>query len=162
MQKPLAISVAAARLLVDKAKAEGLTLGLFENVRQSAGTRAAAWAIHSGLIGDLQLALFGGIGGLWSPHKIVGETPWRHRKLEGGGGGALDIGVHVMHMVRYVCGEVAAVSGTVRTFEPLRYLHGDPATGPAVEDQRRRHLSGDRHLRGRRTSATDVVLGRTR
>ena len=118
VQKPLAISVAAARLLVDKAKAEELTLGLFENVRQSAGTRAAAWAIRSGLIGDLQLALFGGIGGLWSPHKIVGETPWRHRKLEGGGGGAIDIGVHVMHMVRYVCGEVAAVSGTVRTFEP--------------------------------------------
>ncbi len=133
VQKPLAISVAAARLLVDMAKAEGLTLGLFENVRQSAGTRAAAWAIRSGLIGDLQLALFGGIGGLWSPHKIVGETPWRHRKLEGGGGGALDIGVHVMHMVRYVCGEVAAVSGTVRTFEPLRYLHGDPAAGPAIE-----------------------------
>jgi predicted dehydrogenase len=132
VQKPLAISVAAARLLVDKAKAEGLTLGLFENVRQSAGTRAAAWAIRSGLIGDLQLALFGGIGGLWSPHKIVGETPWRHRKLEGGGGGAIDIGVHVMHMVRYVCGEVAAVSGTVRTFEPLRYLRGDPA-GPAIE-----------------------------
>ena len=133
VQKPLAISVAAARLLVDKAKAEALTLGLFENVRQSAGTRAAAWAIRSGLIGDLQLALFGGIGGLWSPHKIVAETPWRHRKLEGAGGGAIDIGVHVMHMVRYVCGEVAAVSGTVRTFEPLRYLHGDPAAGPTVE-----------------------------
>ena len=133
VQKPLAISVAAARLLVEKAKAEGLTLGLFENVRQSAGTRAAAWAIDSGLIGELQLALFGGIGGLWSPDKIVAETPWRHRKLEGAGGGAIDIGVHVMHMVRYVCGEVAAVNGTVRTFEPLRYLHGDPAAGPAIE-----------------------------
>ena len=97
VQKPLAISVAAGRLLVEGARAEGLTLGLFENVRQSAGTRAAAWAIHQGLIGDLQLALLGGIGGLWSPDKIVGETPWRHRKLEGAGGGAIDIGVHVMH-----------------------------------------------------------------
>ena len=133
VQKPLAISVAAGHRMVDGAKAKGLTLGLFENVRQSAGTRAAAWAIGNGLIGDLQLALFGGIGGLWSPDKIVGETPWRHRKLEGAGGGAIDIGVHVMHMVRYVCGEVAAVSGTVRTFEPTRYLHGDPAAGPSVE-----------------------------
>lgn len=133
VQKPLAISVAAARLMVDRAGAQGLTLGLFENVRQSAGTRAAAWAIRQGLIGDLQLALFGGIGGLWSPDKIVAETPWRHRKLEGAGGGAIDIGVHVMHMVRYVCGEVAAVNGTVRTFEPLRYLHGDPATGQTIE-----------------------------
>ncbi len=133
VQKPLAISVAAGRLLVERAKAEGLTLGLFENVRQSAGTRAAAWAIRQGLIGDLQLALLGGIGGLWSPDKIVGETPWRHRKLEGAGGGAIDIGVHVMHMIRYICGEVAAVSGTVRTFEPTRYLYGDPTTGQAVE-----------------------------
>ncbi len=133
VQKPLAISVAAARLLVDKAEAKGLTLGLFENVRQSAGTRAASWAIRQGLIGDLQLALLGGIGGLWSPDKIVAETPWRHRKLEGGGGGAIDIGVHVMHMVRYVCGEVVAVNGTVRTFEPQRYLFGDPAAGPSVE-----------------------------
>ena len=133
VQKPLAISVAAGRLMVAGAKARGLTLGLFENVRQSAGTRAAAWAIGNGLIGALQIALFGGIGGLWSPDKIVGETPWRHRKLEGAGGGAIDIGVHVMHMVRYVCGEVAAVSGTVRTFEPVRYLHGDPAAGPSVE-----------------------------
>ena len=133
VQKPLAISVAAARLLVDKAEAKGLTLGLFENVRQSAGTRAASWAIREGLIGDLQLALLGGIGGLWSPDKIVAETPWRHRKLEGGGGGAIDIGVHVMHMVRYVCGEVVAVNGTVRTFEPQRYLFGDPTAGPSVE-----------------------------
>lgn len=133
VQKPLAISVAAGRLMVDGAKAKGLTLGLFENVRQSAGTRAATWAIGNGMIGNLQLALFGGIGGLWSPDKIVGETPWRHRKLEGAGGGAIDIGVHVMHMVRYVCGEVAAVSGTVRTFEPMRYQHGDPAAGPSVE-----------------------------
>ncbi len=133
VQKPLAISVAAGRLLVERAKAEGLTLGLFENVRQSAGTRAAAWAIRQGLIGDLQLALLGGIGGLWSPDKIVGETPWRHRKLEGAGGGAIDIGVHVMHMIRYICGEVAAVSGTVRTFEPTRYLYGDPTAGLEVE-----------------------------
>lgn len=133
VQKPLAISVAAARLLVDLANERGLTLGLFENVRQSEGTRAMAWAVSQGLIGDLQLALFGGIGGLWSPDKIVAETPWRHRKLEGAGGGAIDIGVHVMHWVRYVCGEIAAVSGTVRTFEPVRHLYGDPATGASVE-----------------------------
>ena len=133
VQKPLAVSVAAARLLVETAKTNGLTLGLFENVRQAEATRAAAWAIEQGLIGDLQLALFGGIGGLWSPDKIVAETPWRHRKLEGAGGGAIDIGVHVMHWVRYVCGEIAAVSGTVRTFEPVRHLYGDPDTGKSVE-----------------------------
>jgi 1,5-anhydro-D-fructose reductase (1,5-anhydro-D-mannitol-forming) len=133
VQKPLAVSVAAGRLMLEKAKVQSLTLGLFENVRQSARVRTAWWAIRQGLIGDLQLALFGGIGGPWSPDIIVAETPWRHRKLEAGGGGAIDIGVHVMHWVRYVCGEVATVSGTVRTLEPVRYLHGDPESGVQVE-----------------------------
>ncbi len=132
-QKPLAISVRAGRLMVDAAQQKGLTLGLFENVRQSSHVRAAHWAVAQGLIGDLQMALFGGIGGPWSPTVIVAETPWRHRKLEAGGGGAIDIGVHVMHWLRYVCGEVATVSGTVRTLEPTRYLHGDPSTGVSVE-----------------------------
>jgi 1,5-anhydro-D-fructose reductase (1,5-anhydro-D-mannitol-forming) len=121
-QKPLAISVKAGRALVDKASAKGLTLGVFENVRQSLGTRVAAWVVRQGLIGDLQMALVGGIGGLWSPDKVVADTPWRHRKLLGGGGGTIDIGVHVMHLLRYVCGEIQVVQGTVRTFEPTRAM----------------------------------------
>jgi predicted dehydrogenase len=121
-QKPLAISVKAGRALVDKASAKGLTLGVFENVRQSLGTRAAAWVVSQGLIGDMQMALVGSIGGLWSPDKVVADTPWRHRKLLGGGGGTIDIGVHVMHLLRYVCGEIQAVQGTVRTFEPTRAM----------------------------------------
>ena len=132
-QKPLAVSVKAAKLLVDKAAAKGLTLGVFENVRQGERVRAAAWAVESGQIGDLQMALLGGIGGFWSPDVIVAETPWRHTKVLGGGGGAIDIGVHVMHMLRHICGEVTSVSGTVRTFEPTRYLHGDPASGVSVQ-----------------------------
>jgi len=132
-QKPLAVSVKAAKLLVDRAREEGLTLGVFENVRQGERVRAARWAVDSGEIGDLQMALLGGIGGLWSPDVIVAETPWRHKKVLGGGGGAIDIGVHVMHMLRHVCGEVTGVSGAVRTFEPIRHLHGDPASGVSVE-----------------------------
>jgi predicted dehydrogenase len=120
-QKPLAISVRAARRLVDLARVRHLTLGVFENVRQAPATRAAAWAVRAGLIGPVQAAVMGGLGGLWSPDRIVAETPWRHQKLLGGGGGSIDIGVHQMHWLRYVVGEVAAVGGTARTFEPWRY-----------------------------------------
>src|SRR3954453_2236097 len=120
-QKPLAISVRAGRRLVDLARARGLTLGVFENVRQSAAARAAAWAVRAGLIGDVQMAVMGGLGGLWSSDRVVAETPWRHQKLLGGGGGSIDIGVHQMHWMRYVVGEVAAVGAVARTFEPWRY-----------------------------------------
>lgn len=119
-QKPLAISVAAAQQMVHAAARKGLTLGTFENVRQAEFTRAAGWAVRQGLIGEPQLALIGSLGGLWSPDRIVAETPWRHNKLLGGGGGSIDIGVHQFHLLRYVFGEVAWVSAVARTFEPFR------------------------------------------
>ena len=121
-QKPLAISVKAAKRMVDAAQQKGLTLGTFENVRQGRLPRAAAWAVRKGLIGDPQMALLGSLGGLWSPDRVVAETPWRHEKLLGGGGGSIDIGVHQFHWLRYVLGEVAWVQAVARTFEPTRYL----------------------------------------
>ncbi len=124
-QKPLAISVAAARQMVEAAKARGLTFGTHEVVRNARGSRAAAWAVKKGLIGDPQLAVMGSIGGLWSPDKVVADTPWRHDKLLGGGGGSIDIGVHMFHRLRYIVGEVAWVSAVARTFEPTRYRRDD-------------------------------------
>jgi len=46
-QKPLAISVAAARRMVDLAREKGLTLGTFENVRHAPFTRAAGFRWRS-------------------------------------------------------------------------------------------------------------------
>jgi 1,5-anhydro-D-fructose reductase (1,5-anhydro-D-mannitol-forming) len=121
VQKPLTITVKAGRQLVEAAHSRGLTLGVFENVRQDEQVRASHWTVQQGIIGEIQMALIGGIGGFWSPDKVVAETPWRHHKLEGGGGGTIDIGVHVMHWLRYVCGDIASVHAAVRTFEPVRY-----------------------------------------
>ncbi len=72
------------------------------------------------MIGTPQLWLSGGIGGEWAPDRIVAHTPWRHRKLEGGGGPAVDGAVHLMHQIRYVMGPVEEVQGIVRTLEPER------------------------------------------
>lgn len=127
-QKPLAISVTAARQMVEQAEQAGLTLGTFENVRNSAFTRAAGWAVQRGLIGTPQMALAGSLGGLWSPDVIVADTPWRHRKLLGGGGGTIDIGVHLFHLLRYVFGEVAWISAVTRTFEPVRHRRAADGT----------------------------------
>lgn len=119
-QKPLAVSVKLARRMVDRAAELGLTLGTFENVRQGLFTRAAGWAVAQGLIGDPQMAIMGSVGGLWSPDRIVAETPWRHQKLLAGGGGSIDIGVHQFHLLRYIFGEVAWVQAVAKTFEPMR------------------------------------------
>ncbi len=120
-QKPLAISVAAAKQMVEAAQERQLTLGTFENVRQASFTRAAGWAVRQGYIGEPQIAIIGSLGGLWSPDKVVADTPWRHDKLLAGGGGAIDIGVHQFHLLRYVFGEVEWVNATTAIFEPTRY-----------------------------------------
>ncbi|NBU63183.1 MAG: gfo/Idh/MocA family oxidoreductase [Chloroflexia bacterium] len=124
-QKPLAISVRAGRKMVDLAAQRQLTLGVFENVRQMELVRAQHWAVARGLIGTPQFAVLGSLGGLWSPQRIVAETPWRHQKLTGGGGGSIDIGVHQMDWMRYVMGEVRDVSAMATTFVPER-THTNP------------------------------------
>ncbi len=130
-EKPLAISVKAARRMVELAQQRGLTFGVFENVRQLRIVRAMHWAVQRGLIGRPQMAIIGSLGGLWSPDRVVADTPWRHRKLEAGGGGAVDIGVHHFHWLRYVFGEVTWVSAVTRTFEPVRYRRDE--AGRVVE-----------------------------
>lgn len=121
-QKPLAISVRAAKRMVDLAQAKKLTFGVFENVRQSPGVRAMGWAVRRGFIGEPQVSVMGSLGGLWSPDRVVAETPWRHRKLLAGGGGAIDIGVHQMDFQRYIIGEIRSISAMARIFTPQRYL----------------------------------------
>jgi predicted dehydrogenase len=119
-QKPLAVSVRAAHRLVEAARRRRLCLGVFENARYRSLVRAARWAFDSGLLGQRQMAVLGSVGGLWSPNRIVADTPWRHDKLRAGGGGSIDIGVHQMDVLRYVKGEVHSVQALVRTFEPER------------------------------------------
>lgn len=126
VEKPLAITVRAGQLLVDAAERNGLALGVMEVVRYDEVFRIARWLIDRGELGDVQMIASVAIGtGDWSPDRVVGNTPWRHRKVEAGGGASLDIGVHLAHDVRYLAGEVRAVSALTRIFEPEREVRGD-------------------------------------
>ncbi|MBX6770427.1 MAG: Gfo/Idh/MocA family oxidoreductase [Chloroflexi bacterium] len=122
VQKPFAVSVAAGRAMVEAARRHGITLGVTENVRYAEGSRIARWAIERGYIGEVQMIASVSIGTPeWSPDKVVAETPWRHQQVLAGGGPSIDIGVHLFHRVRYLCGEVVTVSALARTFEQTRY-----------------------------------------
>ncbi len=118
-QKPLAITVAAARKMCEEAERRRLTFGVFENFRQSPSTRHLRWAFESGLAGKLQMFLLGYAGVWWGPDLIVAETPWRHVKSEAGGI-SLDLGVHFFDQLRHVGGEVASVSARTAVLEPRR------------------------------------------
>lgn len=120
VEKPFAISVRAGRAMVKEAAGRGLVIGVAESLRYTEGARASRWALEQGFVGERQLWLSGGFGNEWSPDRIVAHTPWRHRKLEAGGGGSIDVGVHLFHLIRYLMGPVEEVSAYVRTLEPER------------------------------------------
>jgi predicted dehydrogenase len=121
IQKPLAVSVAAGRAIVEAAQQRGVSLGVMENLRYAPNARVARWVIDQGYLGDIQMIARWGIGTLeWSPDRVVAETPWRHQKLFAGGGASLDIGVHLLHELRYLAGPIDTVSGVTRIFEPSR------------------------------------------
>jgi len=90
-------------------------------MRYFSDVRMNKWVIDQGYIGDVQVTLSGSIGGYWSPDRIVAETAWRHKKLLAGGGATIDVGVHLLHFLRYICGEIDEVSSLVEIFEKNRF-----------------------------------------
>ena len=123
VEKPLAITMRAARLMVDAAHRRGLQLAVCEHARYLRMARLGGWLVARGDLGTPQMASWPSIGtALWSPDNWVGNSNWRHRKVIGAGGCSLDIGPHVFHRLRVLCGEVESVSALARVVEPTRYL----------------------------------------
>ena len=118
-QKPLAITVAAARQMCEQAQAHERVLAVFENARNRTDTRQLGWLFRSGCCGDLQMILMTNVGNWWGPDRIVAETPWRHLR-SAGGGLTLDLGVHLFNHIRYVAGELDTVSARTAVLEPVR------------------------------------------
>ena len=120
VEKPLAVSVKAARMMVEAAEKEGKVLGVAEVLRYGPDTRMIKWTIDQGYIGEVQMIVNAIIGCYWSPDKIAAGTPWRHKKVTAGGGPSVDVGVHIFDMARYYCGEIEEVEGVTKVFENIR------------------------------------------
>ncbi len=120
VEKPMAITVKAARKMVETAQKAKKKLGVAESLRYVPNIRMTKWAIDKGYIGDLQMTVSGHVGGYWSPDKIVAKTSWRHKKLLAGGGATVDVGVHLLDILRYFCGEIDEMSGVTDIIEKVR------------------------------------------
>lgn len=131
IEKPLAITVKAARRLVDEARRRGVIAGVAECVRYMPQARLARWAFEQGHLGRPQISVFAAGAGYWAPDKIVARTSWRHKKALGAGGVAVDWMVHFFHELRYVMGEIEEVAGMTRILEPVRTTRDE--TGKVLE-----------------------------
>jgi predicted dehydrogenase len=118
-EKPMAVTLRAARRMCETAEARGAVLGVFQSGRFAARTRHLRWLFDSGRCGRMQMAMVGSVAARWAPDAIVADTPWRHRRDEAGGI-ALDVGVHRFDTLRYLAGEIRTVQARTATVEPLR------------------------------------------
>ncbi|HPM79684.1 MAG TPA: Gfo/Idh/MocA family oxidoreductase [Candidatus Anammoximicrobium sp.] len=123
-EKPMAVSVRAARRMCELAESHQRVLGVFQSGRYMTRTRHLQWLFDSGRMGSLQIMLIGSVGARWAPDFVVADTPWRHRRVEGGGI-SLDVGVHRFDLIRALAGEIRDVQARTAIVEPVRWGHDE-------------------------------------
>lgn len=114
-EKPLALTIPAARRMVEAAERTGQTLATGENYRRGGANRVARAVIESGLLGPIHLMREFRVGG---DDKVI-ISRWRHQKARGSIG--LDMAIHYADIVEYYVGPVERVWGRGTIAEPLRY-----------------------------------------
>jgi len=115
IEKPLAITMRAAKKVIDKAEKRGMDFAVAENYRRSPKERAFWWALKQGLIGEPRVNLWRAAS--WNAK----PWGWREKKLEAGGSWVFDGGVHWADLDRYqLRREAIEVFAVSHTFDPVK------------------------------------------
>lgn len=104
-EKPLALSMADGREMVEAAKAAGVPFGVGHVLRFFPEYERAAMTAHSGELGDLAVLRF-------SRCTFAPKTGW-YLDESRSGGVILDLMIHDLDFARYVAGEVVKVYASV-------------------------------------------------
>jgi predicted dehydrogenase len=117
VEKPLALTMRAARAAVTAAEAAGTTLAVAENFRRIPSNRAIEALLSAGELGRPY----------WTSSELVvpasmlhpfGQGDWYRNRSMAGSLVALEMGVHEADLLAYWFGSVEQVTASVRTFEP--------------------------------------------
>jgi len=115
IEKPLGITMRAAKIIIEEARRNSRILSVAENYRRSPENRAIRWAVEQGLIGEPRMIVWSSAG--WSP-KAQG---WREDKYAVGGSWVFDGGVHLADLDRYqLRREAVEVYAVQNTFDPFK------------------------------------------
>ena len=124
--KPLALNAAQAADLVQIATKAGVQVGMTFNYRFVPALLRAREILQAGELGEIYTFRADYLhSGYQSPARPMS---WRLRQEQAGGGALMDLGAHVIDLVRHLLGEFEAVHCTTRTFIQRR-----PASPGAAE-----------------------------
>jgi predicted dehydrogenase len=121
-EKPLATTLADARRMRDAARRGNVVTHVNFSYRNSCGAQAAAELIRNGGIGRiihvessyLQSWL---VQDAWGDWKTEEAFTWRLSTRHGSGGVLGDIGCHIYDLTALLCGDIAEITCTLKTFD---------------------------------------------
>lgn len=116
IEKPMAISVADAQLIVDAARVSGVKAGVVHNRRFYPVIQNAKRRIESGALGEVYQAIFKSL--ISGPSIGYPASSWHFDKEISGGGVVMDQGTHTVDLIRWLVGEVNAVFALVPRIFP--------------------------------------------
>jgi predicted dehydrogenase len=121
IEKPLALSIARGRKVVEAARATGRAVGVGHNYRFFPSNRAVRHVIEAGIIGRPYFCVaqyLGPSGGMvarsWAEGTVKTDA---HDVRVTGSRAAVAMGVHETDLLRYWFGEVEEAYGVIRTFD---------------------------------------------
>jgi predicted dehydrogenase len=128
VEKPVGLTIAAARQLEDAIAGSDRILSVAENFRRDPTNRLVKALIEGGVLGEPRYFHQSSGGG----GNLMAISMWRHMKDESGI--LFDAGTHYTDMMEYYLGPVTSVYAQMRLFEPTRYnpaaSGGAPASNP--------------------------------
>jgi len=131
-EKPLAPTLDDAEAMTDAASDAGVPAGVAFNYRFVPAIQYAKARIENGELGELRHFR----GQYLQDWLVDPEAPWSWRNdAEMAGSGALgDLGAHTIDLARFLVGDIAEVSGHLRTFIDERPVDGGNGTRPVTVD----------------------------
>jgi predicted dehydrogenase len=132
-EKPLALNGTEAREIAREAEKAGVSVGMTFNYRFVPAILRAKRMIMDGLLGEVysfRAEYFH--TGYQDPQRPLA---WRMRKEISGGGALVDLGSHLVDLVRYLLGEMEAVRAVTRTYISKRPIErGSRTLGDVTVD----------------------------
>lgn len=117
VEKPITISNKAAKNMVNAARKSSVFLMIEQTQRFDPVHQAAKKFIETGKLGKIN-TVKGRIGHAGPEYWVGGEEGWFSDKKLSGGGAMIDVGIHILDLLRWLGGkEVAEVCANIKTIE---------------------------------------------